>query len=233
MSAEPRRGLAWRGTLLLALPALGCDLWISEDQHARRLAEADTSADTGCSASEVCDGEDNDCDGSVDEGLTSIWYLDDDGDGFGELDVEEVACDAPSGFVDNGSDCDDSDADINPDALEICDGLDNDCDEEIDEGLDADLDGYSGCGDDCDDSDPRINPGAPEVCFDGIDNNCNELIDGEEVDCTTVEAPTAWVSGGGGCASCEASVAGRLDPGAGVFLLLLGVFGLRRRKVAA
>ena len=56
---------------------------------------------------------------------------------------------------------------------EVCDGLDNDCDDVIDEGFDADGDGYKTCDDDCDDLDPEIHPGVDEVCDDGLDNNCD------------------------------------------------------------
>ncbi|MCB9796991.1 MAG: putative metal-binding motif-containing protein [Alphaproteobacteria bacterium] len=84
-------------------------------------------------ADEVCDGVDNDCDGAVDDeddDLTGApsWYDDQDQDGYGDPGTEQLACTAPSGVVDNGLDCDDDDMFVNPDASEVCDGVDNDCD---------------------------------------------------------------------------------------------------------
>lgn len=139
-------------------------------------------------AEESCDGRDNNCDQRTDEGC------DDDADGF---------CDAQMLFVDNaaarilcpggGGDCEDQDRALHPDAEEACDGLNNDCDEDMDEGCDDDADGFCdaqlrfvdsdaaritcwrGPGD-CLDEDPQVNPGAPELC-DGIDNNCNGELD--------------------------------------------------------
>ncbi len=137
-------------------------------------------------ADEVCDGDDDDCDGQVDEPDaldTSTWYADSDGDGFGDPDVSQAACEAPSGTVDEATDCDDGAGDVFPDADEYCDDVDHDCDgllnedESVDAGswyADVDGDGYgdpsvvsvscvapSGTvdnGDDCDDGDGDLSP---------------------------------------------------------------------------
>jgi len=62
-------------------------------------------------ADELCDGVDNDCDDEIDEGWDdATWYADDDGDGFGDSDDTTTACEQPTGYVDNGDDCDDGDA---------------------------------------------------------------------------------------------------------------------------
>ncbi len=103
----------------------------------------DDDAAVNPSASEVCDSanRDEDCDGlwddqdpSVDPSGFSVFYLDRDGDGFGDSDTARLACDVEYGFVTRGSDCDDTDAASSPAATEGCDGSDNDCDGEIDEG---------------------------------------------------------------------------------------------------
>ena len=75
-------------------------------------------------------------------------------------------------------DCDDSSALINPSAPELCDGQDNNCNDEIDEGFDADADGHLSLADcafgtDCDDSDATINPDAEDIPYDGIDQDCS------------------------------------------------------------
>lgn len=149
-------------------------------------------------AEETCDGIDNNCDGQFDEGVTSTFYADSDGDGYGNPDIRTESCEQPSGYVPQGTDCDDTHISVYPSAEEVCDGLDNDCNEEIDEGLDstyfidADGDGFGdssnrieGCilqegistiGGDCDDSNPSISPLANEIC-DEIDNNCDGVID--------------------------------------------------------
>ncbi|RKH49818.1 RCC1 domain-containing protein, partial [Corallococcus llansteffanensis] len=90
---------------------------------------------TRAASSEVCDAKDNDCDGQVDDGLASLaWYRDQDGDAYGLTSQAVQACMRPAGYVSNDGDCDDANAAINPGATEVCDGKDNNCDGQIDEG---------------------------------------------------------------------------------------------------
>ncbi len=134
-------------------------------------------------ASEYCDGDDNDCDGTVDESSSvdaTVWYADADSDTYGTGAIYTSACSAPSGYVSNSSDCNDGNAGISPGDVEVCDGVDQDCDGTADDGVsityyrDADGDtygtsastttgctlpgGYSTNNTDCNDSDASINP---------------------------------------------------------------------------
>jgi len=155
-------------------------------------------------ATEVCDGIDNDCFGGIDNDLPLFrYFIDDDGDGFGSANIFMDTCllSAPTQFVDNNMDCNDSDPLINPAAIEICDAIDNNCSGAADEGLekiryyfDNDQDGFGDIGImadtcisnpplgfvannfDCNDFDFQINPSIVETC-DGIDNDCNGLTD--------------------------------------------------------
>jgi hypothetical protein len=89
----------------------------------------DTDASVHPNATETCNGIDDDCDNSTDEGVLNTYYHDADGDGYGDAGDPTQACSAPSDHVTDSTDCNDNDADINPGVEEICnDGIDNNCD---------------------------------------------------------------------------------------------------------
>ena len=168
----------------------------------------DGNASVHPGASEVCNGVDDDCDGETDKDASDApeWYADVDGDGWGNMLSMDAACEAPTGFVEDGTDCDDDDAAVHPGASEVCNGVDDDCDGATDEDdaqgaltwyQDLDDDGYgnaeaalSACtvpsgyvadGTDCDDTDATIYPGAFERC-DGLDNDCDSSTPEDEQD---------------------------------------------------
>ncbi len=141
---------------------------------------------------------DDDCDGATDEGCTT-WYADTDGDGYGDPGTSVQSITQPAGYVADSTDCNDGNAAVNPGAAEVCNGIDDNCDGQTDEGLplqtyylDADGDGYGSADNtteacsqfagyvsdnsDCNDNSSSISPDAAEAC-NGIDDNCNGQID--------------------------------------------------------
>ncbi len=113
---------------------------------------------------ELCNGVDEDCDGSIDEDFDA------DGDGY----PIGASCSVTV-------DCDDTNAAVNPAATEICDSIDNNCNGDIDEEIDSDGDTFTGCDGDCDDNDATSYPGATELC-DGLDNDCDGAVPSDETD---------------------------------------------------
>ena len=178
--------------------------------NANDCDDSDVSVHPG--SAEVCNGQDDNCNDMVDEGVSITFYRDADGDRYGNPNSTTRACSAPSGYVLNNLDCNDGDISIKPTATEICDNVDQDCDGLKNNGIlsyyyrdgDGDGQGYVGsstlgCVDssnklrdiygneiggswsenslDCDDSKSNIRFGINETKCDGIDENCNGIID--------------------------------------------------------
>ena len=160
----------------------------------------DNNANQSVASIEICNGEDDDCDGTIDNGLIFLdYYADLDSDGFGAGAATNSCVDLGAGYVTNNTDCNNANALINPNATEICNSIDDNCDGQIDEGIvfttyyqDFDNDGF-GTGDaltsctnpgagwvtnntDCDDTNGNTNPNATETC-NTIDDNCDGQID--------------------------------------------------------
>ncbi|MCC7537591.1 MAG: putative metal-binding motif-containing protein, partial [Deltaproteobacteria bacterium] len=85
-------------------------------------------------ATETCNGEDDDCDGAIDDGVGMTFYRDVDRDGYGASGVAMLGCTAPEGFVAQDGDCDDANRNVNPGVTETCNGTDDDCDGATDPG---------------------------------------------------------------------------------------------------
>jgi len=162
----------------------------------------DAAAGVYPGATEVCNSVDDDCDGRVDDSAVDAgtWYADSDADTYGDASVSSVSCSAPSGYVSDARDCDDSDRTVYPGATETCDGVDEDCDGRVDDNATdavryyADTDGdrygdpatstldcaapsgYVANDDDCDDDAASVYPTATELC-NGVDDDCDGSVD--------------------------------------------------------
>ena len=175
---------------------------------------------------EVCDGIDNDCSGSVDDGVESTFYADADGDGHGDLAAPTLACEPPSGYTADATDCDDTNAQISPVATEICDTLDNNCDGDTDEDSAADAStwysdsdgdtygdasastvscsapsGYVADDSDCDDGDVNLNPDTlwyQDADSDSYGNSGRSL--------SSCEQPSGYVSDNTDCEDLDAEI---------------------------
>lgn len=166
----------------------------------------DSDATVNPTATDSCDQKDNDCNGSIDDGLYAVTrYKDADGDGYGDSASTTIACVA--GYVSKSGDCNDNYASIHPSATEVCDAKDNDCNGTVDDGLttttgtyykDTDKDGYgsgtttykvkcasgySYTNSDCNDTSKgsSIHPGAPDSVTSA--NSTDDDCDGYKDDC--------------------------------------------------
>lgn len=144
----------------------------------------------------VTDGIDNNCDGVVDNGTQNI-FADNDGDGFGSNSI--VGCPGSPNTSLEGGDCNDNDAAVNPDAVEVaCNSIDDDCNAETSDNdggvtvyqdLDQDtfgnpnitdtsycglaIDGFVSNNADCGDTNQNINPAQSEIACNSLDDDCD------------------------------------------------------------
>jgi hypothetical protein len=106
------------------------------ESHTDRAGDCDdTKSEIHPDASDAtCDGVDDNCDGDPDEGAEYlVWYLDDDGDGYGTEGSTTLDCSKPEGYSSVLGDCDDMDPSIHPAADETLGGQDDDCSGSVDD----------------------------------------------------------------------------------------------------
>ena len=192
-----------RLTLLLGLGlGLGLTACGDKDDPVDSGEEADADTDTDSDSDSDSDTDtDSDADSDADTDSDTDADSDTDTDTDADTDPGEEDTDG-DGYLPSEGDCDNDDPDVNPGATEICNGVDDNCDDHIDEGVmswfyeDADADGYGDAtstveaceaptgyvssDDDCDDDNDDANPGADEQC-DGADNDCDGDTDEDDL----------------------------------------------------
>lgn len=169
---------------------------------------------------EDCDPFDNDCNGIVNDGVPLFtYYFDTDMDGYGEIDMPIDTCITfpPAGYVTDATDCNDLDESIFPTQAEVCDAIDNDCDGQLNNGLeryvyflDFDADGFGDINNpldtclvdppagfvrdntDCNDDANNIYPSAIDIPDNGIDEDCS----GIDLFKETKYLPSTFISNG-------------------------------------
>lgn len=164
----------------------------------------DDNAAIGPEKAEICDGIDNNCNGSIDDADTGLdlstagtFYRDSDNDGFGVATQTKRACLKPAGYATSSTDCDDAKATVHPGAIEVCDHIDNNCNGMIDmadSGISDALPFYRDADND------QVGAGAPMMACEApsgyvlTSNDCNdndnatkpgaiEICDGADNDC--------------------------------------------------
>jgi hypothetical protein len=193
----------------------------------------DSSIGVNPSVNEACNFLDDNCDGQTDEAYAvgcETMYYDKDNDGWGDAGKTNCLCKETPDYKKKAGDCNDASPVTHPEAEELCDGEDNDCDEIQDEDnalgcipyyLDQDGDGYGlsdqlKClcakvgqyvatkGGDCDDTKYEVHPTVVELC-DGLDNDCDGTIDEDEAvtSCGIVAHGEVGCQGGCVITSCE------------------------------
>jgi hypothetical protein len=172
---------------------------VSENYVTNNLDCNNSNANIRPNATEICNSIDDNCNNLIDDGLAFVnYYIDTDGDGYGAGTALNSCSNPGVAYSTNNTDCNNSNDAIRPNAFEGCNGIDDNCNSNTDEGLvfsnyylDVDQDGYylaivSACSSpgvtytanglvlgDCNDNNFGINAGASEICGNGIDEDCN------------------------------------------------------------